>query len=123
MATILIVDDEVTNRRLLTSVLQSRGHELLEAANGEEALHLARERLPDLIILDLYLPGMHGTEFMKALRADAVTAGTNVALYTASQVDGAMRGFMELTRIQTVIEKPSEPEAILRAIDRALAQT
>jgi len=105
----------------LTAVLRSRAHRLLEAGAGEEALSLACEHLPDLIILDLYLPEMNGTQFMRALRADAATAGTKVALYTASPVDAAMRGFMELANIEHVIEKPSKPEAILRVVDRALA--
>ena len=120
MATVLIVDDEVSNRQLLAAVLRSRNHELLEAGSGDEALRLARERRPDLIILDLHLHGMHGTEFMKALRADATTAELKVALHTASRIDGAMRGFMEIARIEHVIEKPSEPEAILRIVDQAL---
>lgn len=121
MATILIVDDDLTNRQLLMAVLHSRAHELLEAGTGEEALRLALERRPDLIILDLYLPRMHGTEFMKALRGDSATAGLKVALYTASRVDNAMRGFMELVQIEHLIEKPSEPEEILRIVDCALA--
>ena len=121
MATILIVDDEPANRQLLAAVLRSRAHDLLEAASAEEGLRLARERLPDLIILDLYLPEMHGTEFVKALRGESATAELKVALYTASRLDGSMRGFMELARIEHVIEKPSEPEAILRTVDSALA--
>jgi CheY-like chemotaxis protein len=121
VATILIVDDEPANRQLLAAVLRSRGYELLEAATGEDGLRLARERAPDLIILDLYLPGMHGTQFMKTLRGDSLVAETKVALYTASRPDAAMRDFMELARIQHVIEKPSEPEDILRVVEGALA--
>lgn len=121
MASILIVDDEPANRLLLSTVLRSRAHDLIEAATGEEALRLARERLPDLIILDLNLPGMHGTQFMKRLRGDSVTADVKVALYTASRIDAATRGFMDLVRIDHVIEKPSEPETILRIVDGALS--
>jgi two-component system, cell cycle sensor histidine kinase and response regulator CckA len=121
MATILIVDDEPANRLLLSTVLRSRAHDLVEASSGEDALRLARERIPDLIILDLHLPGMHGTQFMKVLRGDSATADLKVALYTASRIDAATRDFMELTHIDHVIEKPSEPETILRVIDGALS--
>ena len=120
MSVVLIVDDEPVNRLLLATVLKTCGHEMLEAESGEAALELARERRPDLIILDLHLPGMPGTQFMKSLRADPAIAQSKVALYTASRVDAAMRGFMELARIDHVIEKPSEPESILRVVALAL---
>lgn len=119
--TILIVDDEPVNRQLLKAVLRSRGYELLEAADGEEALRVAREHRPNLIILDLHLEGMHGTQFMKALRGDATTAALKVALYTASRPDAALRGFMELAHIEHIIEKPSDPDAILRVVTGALS--
>jgi two-component system KDP operon response regulator KdpE len=67
-ARILVVDDEPQIRRVLRSTLAFRGYELVEAANGEEALELARKVKPDLILLDVNLPGMSGIETCRELR-------------------------------------------------------
>jgi len=67
-ARILVVDDEPQIRRVLRSTLAFRGYELVEAASGEEALELARKVKPDLILLDVNLPGMSGIETCRELR-------------------------------------------------------
>jgi two-component system KDP operon response regulator KdpE len=67
-ASILVVDDEPQIRRVLRSTLTFRGYELVEAASGEEALELARKIKPDLILLDVNLPGMSGVETCRELR-------------------------------------------------------
>ena len=67
-ANILVVDDETQIRRVLRSTLTFRGYELLEAATGEEGLELARKFKPDLILLDVNLPGISGIETCRELR-------------------------------------------------------
>ena len=67
-ARILVVDDEPQIRRVLRSTLAFRGYELVEAASGEQALELARKVKPDLILLDVNLPGMSGIETCRELR-------------------------------------------------------
>jgi two-component system, OmpR family, KDP operon response regulator KdpE len=67
-ASILVVDDEPQIRRVLRSTLTFRGYELVEAASGEEALELARKVKPDLILLDVNLPGMSGIETCREIR-------------------------------------------------------
>ena len=67
-ARILVVDDEPQIRRVLRSTLTFRGYELVEAASGEQALELARKVKPDLILLDVNLPGMSGVETCRELR-------------------------------------------------------
>src|SRR6202035_4481112 len=67
-ARILVVDDEPQIRRVLRSTLAFRGYELVEAASGEEALELARKVKPDLILLDMNLPGISGIETCRELR-------------------------------------------------------
>jgi len=67
-ASILIVDDEPQIRRVLRSTLTFRGYELVEAASGEEAVELARKTKPDLILLDVNLPGISGIETCRELR-------------------------------------------------------
>jgi len=65
---ILVVDDEPQIRRVLRTTLTFRGYELVEASTGEEALELARKVKPDLILLDVNLPGMSGIETCRELR-------------------------------------------------------
>jgi len=120
VARILVVDDDINNRLLLRLVLEHAGHEIGEASDGDEALASAHASKPDLIIVDLHMPGMGGVGFIKALRADAALANTRVALYTATISDESMRQFMESAGIGSIIEKPSEPAELLAAVEAAL---
>lgn len=120
MAKILIIDDEAANRLLVATLLQYAGHQVLEASNGDDALQTARDHHPDLIILDLFLPGMHGTQLVKHLRADGDLHATKIALYTGTRVDDMLQDFMHVHRVEHVIPKPSEPEELIRIVNDAL---
>ncbi len=84
MATILIVEDNDKNMKLVRDVLQVKGHTTLEAGTAEDGLRLAAERNPDLILMDIHLPGMSGIDALKVLRAQASTARIPIAAVTAS---------------------------------------
>lgn len=73
MATILIVDDEPSILRLVTTTLERGGYELLTADNGVDALVLARSHKPDLILLDIMMPKMDGNEVRRRLHEDPAT--------------------------------------------------
>lgn len=121
MAKILVVDDDHMNRKLLRIILETARYTVLEAGNGLEAIRSVREAIPDLIILDLDMPGMEGPAFVKELRSDPNTAGVKVALYTATTVDLALDQFMQFTGIRHVVPKPVEPASVLRVVNGALA--
>ena len=80
---ILIVDDEASIRELLQLNLQRAGYEVLEAADGQQAIQLAGEQQPDLILLDIMLPGIDGFEVCRTLKSDAVLARIPVIMLTA----------------------------------------
>ncbi len=122
MATVLIVDDDPNARLLVSTLLTHGGHEALESADARDALAIALERRPDLIITDLSLPEMSGSEFIRALRLDARTRSTRVALYTATAIDAAMRDFMQIYGVVAALPKPAEPRELLAAIEGALGQ-
>ena len=82
-ARILVVDDEDRNRRLLAAMLEAEGYAALEAAGGAQALELARESPPDLVLLDIMMPGMDGYEVARQLKADAATKTIPVVMVTA----------------------------------------
>jgi signal transduction histidine kinase len=80
---ILVVDDQDANRLLMRDLLESQGHEVLEATEGTEALQRVGEAMPDVVLLDIGMPGMDGFEVCRRLKADPVTASIPVLLVTA----------------------------------------
>jgi two-component system cell cycle response regulator DivK len=81
---ILIVEDNEKNLKLARDVLQFSGFQTLEAGTGEAAVDLARERHPDLILMDIELPGIDGITALQQLRAEPDTAGIPIVALTAS---------------------------------------
>ncbi len=90
MSRVLVVDDEPDVLLLCRLNLQQRGHELLEASTGNVALELARERHPDVIVLDLMLPGMSGYEVLETLKGDEQTSDIPVLVLTAKSLRADM---------------------------------
>ncbi len=81
---ILIVEDNEQNMKLARDLLQVKGYRTLEADTAERGLELARERTPDLILMDIQLPGMDGVSALRQLKAEPATAAIPVAAFTAS---------------------------------------
>ena len=84
MSTVLIVEDNEKNMKLARDVLQAKGYKTLEAVTGEEGVKLAKEKKPDLILMDIQLPGINGIEAFKQIRGDANTKSIPVIALTAS---------------------------------------
>jgi signal transduction histidine kinase/ActR/RegA family two-component response regulator len=84
---LLVADDRPENRTILRDMLSPMGFEIIEAANGREAVALARERMPDLILMDLLMPEMNGIEAVQLLKRDPVMAGIPVVAVSASVYD------------------------------------
>ena len=105
---VLIVDDDARNRKLARDVLDLAGLETLEAATGEDAIALARERLPDLVLMDLRLPDLDGGEALRRLKAEPATAHIPVVALTA--VAGAREALLGAGFAGT-IEKPIDVRA------------
>jgi two-component system cell cycle response regulator DivK len=81
---ILVVEDNDKNRKLVRDVLTVKGYRLVEAETGEDGVRLARAERPDLVLMDIQLPGINGIEALRQLRADPATAGVPVVAVTAS---------------------------------------
>ena len=106
-ARILVVDDNPQNLKLARLVLESSGHAVRGAADAEEALRLLDEELPDLILMDLQLPGVDGLELTRRLKADPSRRHLRIVAFTAY----AMKGDDETARqagCDGYITKPSE---------------
>jgi CheY-like chemotaxis protein len=85
---VLVADDQLSARELLRAVLCNAGYEVVEACDGNEAVHYARESSPDLILLDIHMPGPDGFAVCAALRADSRFEIVPIIAMTA----GLMRG-------------------------------
>ena len=104
---VLIVDDDPEMLLLLRAMLPSEWCTSLSASDGEQALTLARAEHPDVILLDLMLPGMNGLNVLKELRTDSKTADTPIIVLTAKYVtaeehqllDGYVQGLMSKTAL------------------------
>ena len=83
MPRLLIVEDDELNRDSLRRLPRRRGYEILLAVDGEEALTVARDEAPDLVLMDMRLPGIDGWEATRRLTADPATRGTPIVALTA----------------------------------------
>lgn len=88
MSNILLVEDNATNMKLSLFLLESADHAVITAMNAEAALTLARERHPDLILMDIQLPGMDGLQATTVLKADPATRDIPVIALTALAMKG-----------------------------------
>jgi CheY-like chemotaxis protein len=92
---ILVVEDNEKNMKLFRDVLQAKGYVPLEATSGEEAVELASEHVPDLILMDVQLPGIDGIEALGRIRANDQTAAIPVVALTAQAMSGDRQRFLE----------------------------
>lgn len=123
MATILIVDDRPEDREVLVILLGYRGHRLLEATDGTEALALVRGMRPDLVITDILMPTTDGFEFVRQLREDVSIADTRVIFCTAHYHDREAYTLASKCGVAAVLTKPCDPEEVLSTVDVVLGTT
>ena len=119
MSTILVVDDRSSSRELLRTVLDNAGYEVIEAADGAEALEKARESEPDLILLDLQLPGIDGFGVIGALRSEARFSQTPIVAITASAMQGDREKALK-SGFTSYITKPVRLPALRAEVERLL---
>jgi two-component system cell cycle response regulator DivK len=91
---VLVVEDNEKNMKLVRDVLQATGYRTLEASSGEDAIALARAHRPDLVLMDVQLPGIDGVEALGRLRADERTAAIPVLALTAQAMEGDCERFL-----------------------------
>jgi two-component system cell cycle response regulator DivK len=102
---ILIVDDNEKNVKLARDVLRFAGFRTLEASSGEEGIELAREHVPDLVLMDIRLPGMDGTDAVGRLKGEDKTAAIPVVALTSFAMKGDRERFLA-AGFDGYLEKP-----------------
>ena len=93
-AQVLVVEDNEKNMKLFRDVLLAAGYRILEATTGEEAVAVATEHSPDLVLMDIQLPDIDGVEALGRLRADGRTASVPVLALTAQAMEGDRERFL-----------------------------
>lgn len=112
VARILVVDDEPAQRFILRRIFERAGHQVADAGDGAAALRAARESVPDLVVTDIMMPVMDGSELIRQLRCELATAG--IPILAASGDPHLASG------ADAVIPKPYRPEHLIEAADELL---
>jgi CheY-like chemotaxis protein len=116
--TILIVDDDPMIRKLIATTLEDvSGYRLQEAANGAEAVERAVAARPEIVFLDVDMPGINGIEACRRLRSDPATAGATIVMLTGDSGPQAERGALD-AGADLFLTKPFSPLHLLRLVDR-----
>jgi DNA-binding response OmpR family regulator len=121
MTKILIAEDERDIRDLITFTLGFAGFEVVSAANGEEAVNLARQEMPDLILMDVRMPRMTGYEACIALKKDAKLKAIPVIFLSAKGQDTEIQAGLQAGAVDYLL-KPFAPDQLTARIQAVLAQ-
>ncbi len=119
-ARVLVVDDSATIRAVLGKMLMQDGYQVLKAADGENAVEMAHAQLPDLIFLDIVLPGMSGFAVLRALRRDAATRTTPIIMMSGNQ-QATEQFYVQRFGADGFIKKPFGRAEVFHAV-RSLVQ-
>lgn len=115
MALVLFVEDDEDSRRIVRTTLTRAGHEMVEAVTGPAGVRAAQTHLPDLILMDIQLPGFDGVEATRLLKADPALQHIPIVAVTSYVMsEDASRALQ--TGCEGFVSKPFSPRALLRAI-------
>ncbi len=120
-ADILIVEDHPTMREAMRLILEHEGFDIRDAPDGSAALAMVRAHAPDLMFLDLNIPGVSGADVLTELKGDPATKGIRVIVVTATGEEG--RDYVLSLGADEYFTKPFSPTALLRTVERVLQGT
>jgi len=119
-ARILLIEDNPQNRYLTTFLLEQRGHEVLQAETGPQGLEMAAQIRPDLILLDIQLPGMDGHAVARALKSEPNLQTIPIVAVTSYAMAGDREKCLA-AGAEGYIEKPINPESFVAEVERFLS--
>lgn len=119
MARVLVIDDSLTDVRVLTVLLERNGFDVVSAANAADGISLARAQLPDLILMDVIMPGTNGFQATRMLSKDPETAAIPVIIVTTKSMEADRLWGLRQGARDFVVKPPNERDLIMR-INRLL---
>jgi len=120
MTTVLMVEDSPTISHLLAEALLKKGYEVLEANDGEEALRMADDQQPDVILLDVILPKLNGYQVCRQLKADHKTSVIPIIMITSKNQEKDREWGMK-QGADVYLTKPINAEELITALEQVLA--
>ena len=118
---VLIVEDNELNRRLFCHVLTRAGYRVIEAADGETGVALVTSERPSLVVLDMELPEIPGTEVIRRIREQESVAQTPI-LVVSALVSESLASHAQALGCSGFLQKPVAPRALVAAVDRAVCR-
>jgi len=116
-SSVLLVDDDLETLELVGTVLERNGYTILAARSGAKALEIAHKEIPDLILLDVMMPGMDGYEVLNRLKGDEATATIPVVIFSArNQIDDQLQGLE--AGAEDYIPKPVQVQDLVKSLEK-----
>ncbi len=114
---VMVVEDNEKNRKLMRVVLKAKGYNVIEATTGEEALNLLKNQKPNIILMDIQLPGIDGLTLIKQIKADSVTKEIPIIAVTAYAMKGDEQKILD-TGCEAYMSKPIDTHELPLIIEK-----
>jgi len=119
---VMVVEDNEKNRKLMRVVLKAKGYNIIEAATGEEALNLLKNQKPDIILMDIQLPGIDGLTLIKQIKASVVTKDIPIIAVTAYAMKGDEQKILD-TGCDAYVSKPINTQELPLIVEKYIKKT
>ena len=114
MARILIIDDSPTDTRVFATVLEKNGHQVLTAGSAEDGIEVCKRELPDLVLMDVILPGMNGFQATRSLSKDPATSSIPIIIVSTKNMETDRVWGLRQGAKDYLVKPPSERELLTR---------
>ena len=119
---VMVVEDNEKNRKLMRVVLKAKGYNIIEAATGEEALNLLKNQKPDIILMDIQLPGIDGLTLIKQIKASVLTKDIPIIAVTAYAMKGDEQKILD-TGCNAYVSKPINTQELPLIVEKYIKKT
>ncbi|NOZ80996.1 MAG: response regulator [DPANN group archaeon] len=122
MKTILAVDDEESLRQLIEAIFEQEGYHVLTASSGQECLDLLQKEKPDLILMDMMMPGMSGRETIENIRKNPKTKDQKIIFLTVARFSETGKDVLGKLKVLDYITKPFENADLIKTVKKHLGR-